>query len=89
MSRPQALQRAQEVLDSGALAATLARRVRYASESEEPQAAPVLRAYLEEEMAGSLAPLGFQCRLHENPAAAGMPFLVAERTESAGHFAPR
>jgi len=83
MSRTQALQRAQEVLDSGALAATLARRVRYASESEEPQAAPVLRAYLEEEMVHSLAPLGFRCRLHENPAAAGLPFLVAERIESA------
>src|SRR4051812_24978006 len=84
MSRTQALQRAQEVLDCGALAATLARRVRYASESEEAQAAPVLRAYLEEEMTGSLAPLGFGCQLHENPAAPGLPFLLAERTESAG-----
>ena len=51
MSRSQALQRAQDVLDSGALAATLARRVRCASESEEPRAA------------------------------AGLPFLVAERIE--------
>ena len=82
MNRQQALQRAQAVLDSGALAATLARRVRYASESEEPHAAPVLRAYLEEEMTPSLSALGFQCQLHENPVAAGLPLLVAQRIES-------
>lgn len=83
MNRQQALQRAQAVLDSGALAATLARRVRYASESEEPHAAPVLRAYLEEEMTPSLSALGFACQLHENPVAVGLPLLVAQRIESA------
>jgi acetylornithine deacetylase/succinyl-diaminopimelate desuccinylase-like protein len=84
MSRLLALRLAQEALDSGALAATLARRVRYASESEEPQSAPVLRAYLATEMVESLQPLGFQCRLHENPVAANLPLLVAERIESPG-----
>ncbi|NML45380.1 M20 family metallopeptidase [Ramlibacter sp. G-1-2-2] len=84
MTRSLAIQRAQDVLDSGALAATLARRVRYASESEEPQGAPVLRAYLEEEMAPSLAALGFTSQLHDNPVAAGLPLLVAERIEAPG-----
>lgn len=82
MTRSEALRRAQDVLDSGALAAALARRVRYPGESEEPHAAAVLRAYLAEELTRTLEALQFRCRMHENRAAPALPFLLAERIEA-------
>ena len=87
MSREQAIAAAQAHFDDGGFAATLARRVAIASCSQEPAAAPELRRYLADEMAPSLAALGFACRLHDNPAApapgAG-PLLVATRHEAEG-----
>lgn len=83
MTRDSAIRRAQSGVDSGAFAAVLARRVRYATESEEPDsAAPALRAYLEDEMAPTLAVLGFEPQMVANPADARLPMLIAQRIES-------
>ena len=59
MTRNLAIQRAQALIDSGAFADVLARRVRYATESEEPDtAAEALQTYLDAEMVPALALLG-------------------------------
>jgi hypothetical protein len=59
MTRTLAIERACQVIDSGALAATLARRVAFASESEDAdRAAAALGAYLADEIAPSVAALG-------------------------------
>src|SRR5262249_61672596 len=57
----------------------LRRRVAIPSTSQEPERAPTLRRYLDDEMVPSLAPLGFTSRVLDNPS--GPPFLVAERME--------
>src|SRR5262249_6881111 len=57
----------------------LRRRVAIPSTSQEPERAPALRRYLDDEMVPSLAPLGFTSRVLDNPS--GPPFLVAERKE--------
>jgi acetylornithine deacetylase/succinyl-diaminopimelate desuccinylase-like protein len=83
MMRNVAVQAAQRLIDSGAFAQVLARRVRYACESEEPDAAgDALRAYLNAEMAPALAALGFALQPVENPADARLPMLIAQRIES-------
>jgi acetylornithine deacetylase/succinyl-diaminopimelate desuccinylase-like protein len=79
MSRDGAIARARAHYDGGDFLADLRRRVAFPSTSQEPEHAPVLRRYLQEEMAPSLAPLGFTSQLIDNPA--GPPFLVAERVE--------
>jgi acetylornithine deacetylase/succinyl-diaminopimelate desuccinylase-like protein len=79
MSRAAAIARAHAHFDSGAFLADLARRVAIPSTSQEPERAPELRRYLDDEMVASLAPLGFTSRVLDNPL--GPPFLVAERSE--------
>jgi acetylornithine deacetylase/succinyl-diaminopimelate desuccinylase-like protein len=79
MSRAAAIARAQSHFDSGAFLVDLRRRVAIPSTSQEPERAGALRRYLEDEMAPSLAPLGFTSRILDNPS--GPPFLIAERSE--------
>jgi acetylornithine deacetylase/succinyl-diaminopimelate desuccinylase-like protein len=81
--RDAALERARGHFDSGAFARDLARRVAIRSESQDPAQAAALRAYVADEMAGSLAALGFDCRIFANPlSGTGCgPFLVATRRE--------
>ena len=55
--------------DSGAFQRDLARRVAIRSESQDPAQAASLRAYVEQEMSDSLAALGFDCRVFDNPLA--------------------
>lgn len=83
MSRAEAIARAEQHFDSGAFRRDLARRVAMPTESQNPERAGVLAAYLETEMRPALEALGFNCRTIEHPAARG-PFLVAERIESDG-----
>ena len=71
--------------DSAAFVQDLARRVAYRTESQNPAAAPALRAYLVQEITPTLRALGFDCTLHDNPQystehAAG-PLLIAQRIE--------
>ena len=79
MSRAAAIARAHSYFDSGEFFVDLRRRVAIPSTSQEPERAPALRRYLDDEMVPSLTPLGFTSRVLDNPS--GPPFLVAERKE--------
>lgn len=82
-SRQAAIDRALRVYDSGEFLADLQRRVGFRTESQNPAQGDALRAYLTDEVAHSLAPLGFASRIVENPAIGRAPFLIAERIEDA------
>ncbi|MCX7230950.1 MAG: M20 family metallopeptidase [Burkholderiales bacterium] len=69
--------------DAGGLFETLARRVAVPTESQEPARAPVLAAYLRDEIEPALHALGFECETVANPAATGGPMLLARRIEDA------
>jgi len=79
MSRANAISRAEAYFDDGGFLADLTRRVAIPSSSQEPERAAALRAYLDDEIAPALKPLGFSCRVLDNPQ--GPPVLVAERIE--------
>ncbi len=81
MSREQAIRRAERHFDQGEFFADLARRVAIPTESQNPARKAELERYLGDEMRPSLERLGFRCRILENPAAIGGPFLLAERIE--------
>ena len=80
MTRDAAIAHAHAYFDSGAFKRDLARRVAIPTESQNPERAPELVRYLDEEMAPLLQSLGFTCRTVEDPKAKG-PFLIAERIE--------
>src|SRR5580700_10668175 len=61
-------------------AADLARRVAIPTESQVEGRAPALAVYLGDEIAPSLARLGFESRIFDNPVRGG-PILIAERRE--------
>ncbi|MFS2222711.1 M20 family metallopeptidase [Pantoea sp. B65] len=86
MTRETTLQTALEYFRSGEFRATLARRIAYQTESQNPQQAPVLLAYLSEELIPRLETLGFDCRIVANPQAGKSPFLLARRIEAAADF---
>src|SRR5262245_52848849 len=67
MSRAAAIARAHNHFDSGDFLVDLRRRVAIPSTSQEPERAEALRRYLDDEMAPSLAPLGFSSRVLDNP----------------------
>ncbi len=79
--RQAALARARRYFDGGDFQRDLARRVALRTESQDPSSGPALHAYLADEMAPSLAALGFTSRIFANPVAGGGPLLVAERIE--------
>ena len=85
MTRQSAIAAAEKYFDSGAFHAELARRVAIPTESQNPERSRELAAYLETEMAESLARMGMTARIFPNPRAsegkAGGPFLVAELIE--------
>ena len=68
-------------MENGAFAADLARRVAYRTESPVSGSEPALHAYLQDEMAGTLAALGFATRALEYGTRGH--FLVARRHEAA------
>jgi acetylornithine deacetylase/succinyl-diaminopimelate desuccinylase-like protein len=80
MSRSSAIARAYAYFDDGGYLRDLSRRVAIPSSSQEPERANALRFYLTDEMAPTLAQLGFACRILDNPC--GPPVLVAERIEN-------
>ena len=81
-TRAAALQAAQAHFDSGAFTTDLARRVAIRTESQDATSGPALHAYLADEIAPTLAALGFTPTLHANPVPAYGPFLIATRHES-------
>ncbi|MDE1184724.1 M20 family metallopeptidase [Paraburkholderia sp.] len=80
-TRQQAIDAAMHVYDSGALFSDLARRVAFKTESQNPDQADALSAYLTDEIAPTLSALGFTSRVAANPVAGRALFLVAERIE--------
>ncbi|RCW66712.1 M20 family metallopeptidase [Pseudorhodoferax soli] len=86
MRREQAIAAAAAYFDEGHFFDTLARRVAQRTESQNPAGAPVLRAYLAEDITPELQAMGFACRILDNPVAGGGPFLIAERTEPGASF---
>ncbi len=81
MTRAAAIARAEAYFDGGGFAADLARRIAIASTSQEDAARPTLGRYLADEIAPSLAALGFSAEIVDNPEPGGPPFLLAERGE--------
>jgi acetylornithine deacetylase/succinyl-diaminopimelate desuccinylase-like protein len=80
MSRKEAIASAYAYFDDGGFLADLTRRVAIPSSSQEPERAGALRSYLDDEITPALKPLGFMCRVLDNPS--GPPVLVAERIEN-------
>ena len=78
--RSAAVHAAQAWFDRGELASVLARRVAYRTESQRDDSGRDLVAYLADEIAPSLARIGFTSRIVDNPAGGG-PFLIAARIE--------
>jgi acetylornithine deacetylase/succinyl-diaminopimelate desuccinylase-like protein len=72
---------AEQAFDSGDFQRTLARRIAFRTESQNPERAGDLLAYLRDEIAPSLQALGFATALHDNPLPGGQPLLTAERIE--------
>lgn len=84
MSRSESLALATAYFDDGRFLADLRRRVAYPTESDGGVVPPDLEAYLRDEMAPTLEPLGFECRILPNPSPRGGPLLIARRVEDAG-----
>ncbi|WP_206950596.1 M20 family metallopeptidase [Trinickia acidisoli] len=80
-ARQQAIARVLDVYDSGQLLDDLRRRVGFRTESQNPEQAGALHAYLAGEIAPTLTRLGFTCRIAANAIAERAPFLIAERIE--------
>lgn len=80
MSREAAIAKAEAYFESGALKDDLARLIAMPTESQNPDRAEVLTAYIESEMRPLLESLGFTCKTLHHPKAKG-PFLFAERIE--------
>ena len=86
MSRQQAIEQTLARFDDGRFQQTLARRVAFRTESQDAASGPILRSYLDDEIAPQLAALGFTCRVVDNPIAGKSPFLLAERLEPGAAF---
>jgi len=83
MSRDAAIARAERYFDSGGFKADLARRVAVPTESQNPDRAGELAAYVEAELKPALEALGMTCRVMRQAKARG-PFLYGERIEADG-----
>ncbi len=84
MQREQAIAAVEKYFDQGSFMTDLARRVAMPTESQNPERAPELARYLQDEMLPSFERAGFGCRIFDNPLPhTGGPFLLAERFEDA------
>ena len=81
MSRDTAIESVTAYFDTGRFQDDLAALVAYASESQNPEAAPELMRYLDEAMQPRLEKLGFACEIIDNPDPRGGPLLIGERHE--------
>ncbi len=82
-TRADALAAAAREFDSGDFQRTLARRVAHRTESQNPERAAALRAYLSDEIAPSLAALGVRSQVFDNPLPGKQPFLIGHCVEDA------
>ncbi|MYM53768.1 M20 family metallopeptidase [Thalassovita mangrovi] len=84
MSRAAAIDAVTGYFDDGRFQDDLAALVAIPSESQNPDAAPELRRYLDEAMVPRLERLGFDWEIFENPVPGGGPLLIGERREGDG-----
>lgn len=84
-TRNGAINRALAFFDDGGFQARLAQLVAIRSTSQEPEAAPELRRYLEEGIVPWIERLGFEATIHANPAPGCGPILTAQRVEDPRH----
>jgi acetylornithine deacetylase/succinyl-diaminopimelate desuccinylase-like protein len=80
-TRDTTLAAARAHFDSGAFLRDLARRVAIRTESQNPASGPELQRYLADEIAPSLAALGFNSTIHPNPEPPYGPLLIGCRVE--------
>ncbi|MGL5138926.1 MAG: M20 peptidase family dipeptidase, partial [Beijerinckiaceae bacterium] len=80
MTRDAAVALARESLSSGDFYQMMARRIALPTESQNPDRAAALSAYLSDEMVPAFAAMGFTTEILPNPAGKG-PLLIAERIE--------
>lgn len=85
MSRNFAIQLASDYFDSGQFQTELGRRVSYRTESQDPQSAAIMHAYLVEEIIPHVQRMGFTARVVDNPVSDNHPFLVAHRHEDTSY----
>lgn len=83
-ARAAALAHAAAHFDSGAFVADLAALVARPTESQRPEAAPELEAYIAEVLTPMVEALGFAALRHDNPVSGAPPILTATRIEGAG-----
>jgi acetylornithine deacetylase/succinyl-diaminopimelate desuccinylase-like protein len=82
MTRTDAIERARQTLHSGEFLGDLDRRVAYRTESQNPERADSLRAYLVDELQPAFSGLDFSTRLIESPTGKN-PYLLAQYRELA------
>jgi acetylornithine deacetylase/succinyl-diaminopimelate desuccinylase-like protein len=80
MTRAHAIAHAQDCFDSGRFREVLGERIAVPTESQNPERADILRAYLESELRPAFEAMGFTCQMLTHPKAAA-PFLFAQRLE--------
>ena len=81
-TRAEALAAAAHEFDSGAFQRTLARRIAAPTESQNPERAAALHAYLSDEIAPALSALGVRSQVFDNPLPGKQPFLIGRHTEN-------
>ena len=81
MNKATAMKSAKMHYADGHLKAAIERRIAYKTESQAPEQAAVLHAYLKYELEAVLNRLGFTCHIVENPITGKPPLLFAERHE--------
>src|SRR5262252_8709190 len=80
-TRDEAIAAAAQAFDSGDFQRALARRVAHRTESQNPERAAALRAYLDDEIAPSLATLGVRSEVFDNPQPGAQPLLIGRRAD--------
>jgi acetylornithine deacetylase/succinyl-diaminopimelate desuccinylase-like protein len=84
MSRARAIDAVTEYFEAGTFRSELAALVAHPTESQNPEAASALRAYLSDAIQPRLARMGFVTEIIENPDPRGGPLLIGERREGDG-----
>jgi len=81
MTRASAVEAAATYFENGTFQRELTDLVAYPTESQNPDAAPVLRRYLDEAIDPRLEKMGFVTEIIDNPDPRGGPLLIGERHE--------
>lgn len=81
MDDRQLIEAAAEIVEGQAFFDLLSRLIARRSISQSEGQAADLYAYLENDMLPLLQPMGFECRILDNPTGSGGPFLIGQRIE--------